>query len=62
MEDKVLEFHNKGWRADRIAALFTLHTHVVEEIIANAPETSKKKDVEVVIEGKLPKIKKISKK
>jgi len=62
MEDRVLKLHQDGWRADRIAAQLTLHTHVVEEIIANAPEDVKKKDVEVVIEEKLPKIKKISKK
>lgn len=59
MEDRILEYYNKGWKADKIAAQFTMHTHIVEEIIARSMPASKKKIVDVV---DVPKIKKISKK
>lgn len=57
---RIINFHEKGWTNQRIAALFTIHEETVVEVL-NGAEPVKKKTVDVV-EGKKPKIKKISKK
>lgn len=63
LKDKVLELHKAGWRADRIAAHFTIHQHIVQLIVDNyLAEGDKKKAMKTadVVEKKEPKISKLS--
>ena len=57
---RIIDFHEKGWTNQRIAALFTIHEETIVEVLKGA-EPVKKKTVDAV-EEKQPKVSKISKK
>ena len=60
LRDKVLELHRKGWAADRIAAQYTIHQHIVKLIIEGDTTVEPKKTI-VDVGGKIPKTSKLSK-